>query len=94
MRRGVKSAGPARAPVYAGAMAIARLTGGPLDGQVIPLENETDDTLIMPYSEGQLVYRREGGLEHTGESDGPTQAIFAFSEETEDINRDANERDD
>ena len=43
-------------------MAIARLTGGPLDGQVIPLENESDDTLIMPYSEGQLVYRRDGGL--------------------------------
>ena len=41
-------------------MAIARLSGGPLDGQVLPLDNESDDTLIMPYSEGQLVYRREG----------------------------------
>jgi len=80
--------------VYAGGMAIARLTGGPLDGQALPLENESDDTLIMPYSEGQLVYRREGGLEHTGESDGPTQAVFAFVEETEDINPDADGRDD
>lgn len=88
MRGGV---GPA---VYAGGMAIARLTGGPLDGQVLPLENESDDTLIMPYSEGQLVYRREGGLEHTGESDGPTQAVFAFVEETEDINPDVDGRDD
>lgn len=75
-------------------MAIARLTGGPLDGQVIPLENESDDTLIMPYSEGQLVYRRDGGLENTGDSDGPTQAVFAYIEETEEINREANERDD
>jgi len=48
----------------------------------------------MPYSEGQLVYRREGGLEHTGESDGPTQAVFTFVEETEDINPDADGRDD
>ncbi len=80
--------------VYADDMAIARLTGGPLDGQVLPLENETDDTLIMPYSEGQLVYRRDGGLENTGESDGPTQAVFVFSEETEDINPDADGRDD
>jgi hypothetical protein len=75
-------------------MAIARLTGGPLDGQVIPLENESDDTLIMPYSEGQLVYRREGALENTGESDGPTQANYAYVEETEDINPDADGRDD
>ena len=82
------------APVYADVMAIARLTGGPLDGQVIPLDDENDETLIMPYSEGQLVYRREGGLDNTGESDGPTQAVFVYSEETEDINRDANERDD
>jgi hypothetical protein len=67
-------------------MAIARLTGGPLDGQVIPLEDDSDDSLIMPYGEGQLVYRREGGLEHTGEGDGPTQARFLYIEETEDIN--------
>ena len=58
-------------PVYAGAMAIARLTGGPLDGQVIPLENESDDSLILPYSEGQLVYRREGGLEQDGRPERP-----------------------
>lgn len=75
-------------------MAIARLTGGPLDGQVIPLDNDSDDTLIMPYSEGQLVYRRQGEPTNTGESDGPTQAVFAFSEETEDINPDADGRDD
>ncbi|GEB44778.1 MULTISPECIES: response regulator [Microbacterium] len=75
-------------------MAIARLTGGPLDGQVLPLENESDDTLIMPYSEGQLVYRRDGGLANEGESDGPTEAVFVYAEETEDINPDADGRDD
>ena len=75
-------------------MAIARLSGGPLDGQVIPLDDENDDSLILPYSEGQLVYRREGGLENTGDDDGPTQATFTYVEETEEINRDANERDD
>ncbi|MDQ1137279.1 hypothetical protein QE410_002078 [Microbacterium sp. SORGH_AS 1204] len=75
-------------------MAIARLTGGPLDGQVIPLDDESDDTLIMPYSEGQLVYRRQGEATNTGESDGPTQSVFAFSDETEDINPDTDGRDD
>ncbi len=67
-------------------MAIARLTGGPLDGQVIPLDDDTDDALIVPYGEGQLVYRRQGEAEHTGEQDGPTQVTFAYTEETEDIN--------
>ncbi|MFF0911546.1 response regulator [Microbacterium enclense] len=75
-------------------MAIARLTGGPLDGQVIPLENDSDDTLVLPYSDGQIVYRRDGGLENTGDADGPTQAVFTYAEETEEINRDVNERDD
>ncbi|MFJ4038000.1 response regulator [Microbacterium sp. NPDC090007] len=75
-------------------MAIARLTGGPLDGQVIPLENDSDDTLIMPYSEGQLVYRRQGEATHTGDSDGPTQSVFAYDEETEDIHPDGYGRDD
>ncbi|MEX0151909.1 response regulator [Microbacterium sp. LMI1-1-1.1] len=75
-------------------MAIARLTGGPLDGQVIPLDNDSDDTLVLPYSDGQIVYRRDGGLENTGDADGPTQAVFAYAEETEEINRDVNERDD
>ncbi|MGP3535115.1 response regulator [Microbacterium sp. RD1] len=73
-------------------MAIARLSGGPLDGQVVPLDDDTDDTLIVPYGEGQLVYRRQGVLEHTGEGDGPSQATFVFGEETEDINPDAEGR--
>ena len=67
-------------------MAIARLTGGPLDGQVLPLDDDTDDTMIVGYGEGQLVYRREGGFTHTGEDDGPTEATYRFVEGTEDIN--------
>jgi hypothetical protein len=41
-------------------MAIARLHGGPLDGQVLPLDDETQDSLILPYSETQVVYERAG----------------------------------
>jgi hypothetical protein len=66
-------------------MAIARLHGGPLDGQVIPLEKPELDSLIVPYGEGQIVYRRDGELEHTGTDDGPTEAEFWFVEATDDI---------
>lgn len=69
-------------------MALAHLTGGPLDGQVIPLEDDADDSLIVPYGEGQLVYRRAGEPENTGSDDGPSQASFAYVETTEDINPD------
>ncbi|MFJ6652712.1 response regulator [Microbacterium sp. NPDC091313] len=67
-------------------MAIARLTGGPLDGQVIPLDDDTDDSLILPYGEGQVVYHRQGEAEDTGSDDGPTQVAFVYTEETENIN--------
>lgn len=77
---------------YADGMAIARLIGGPLDDQVVPLDDDTDDTLIVPYGEGQLVYRREGGLSHTGNDDGPTEARFVFGEGTADIDPNAEGR--
>lgn len=66
-------------------MPIARLSGGPLDGQVFPLENTDDDTIVLPYSEGQVVYQRQGSFEQTGDSDGPTQAAFAYVEATQEI---------
>ncbi|MFG6446029.1 response regulator [Microbacterium sp. P06] len=75
-------------------MALARLTGGPLDGQVIPLEDDVDDSMIVPYGEGQLVYRRSGDLANTGESDGPTEAVFTYDEATQDINPNEDGRDD
>ena len=66
-------------------MAIAHLHGGPLDGQLLPLEKPELDSLIVPYGEGQIVYQRAGGLEHTGQGDGPTEAEFWFVEATDEI---------
>ena len=73
-------------------MAIARLSGGPLDGQIIPLEPGVSDSLIIPYGGGQLVYRRQGVSEHTGPHDGPTESRFVYAESTEDINPDPDGR--
>lgn len=66
-------------------MAIARLNGGPLDGQVLPLETPDLEQLILPYSEGQLVYDRDGDPAHTGEGDGPTEVAFRFTEEPQQV---------
>jgi hypothetical protein len=68
-------------------MALARLSGGPLDGQVIP-HDDSDDAIIVPYGEGQLVYQRSGAPEHTGDDDGPTEVRFVYVEATEDIDPD------
>lgn len=73
-------------------MSIARLSGGPLDGQVIPLDHADDDSLIVPYGEGQLVYRRRHD-DSAGE-DGHVEARFDFIEATEDIDPDPDGRDD
>ncbi len=75
-------------------MAIARLRGGPLDGQIIPLDPAVTDSYIVPYGEGQLVYRRQGADAHTGDSDGPTETLFVYIEATEDIDPDHDGRDD
>lgn len=66
-------------------MAIARLHGGPLDGQIIPLADADQDSLILPYSETQLTYRREGESTRTGEHDGPTETAFWFVDAADDI---------
>jgi hypothetical protein len=70
-------------------MAIARLHGGPLDGQVLPLDDADLDRLIVPYSETQVVYERKGEPENTGEADGPTEAEFWFVEAQDDIDPDS-----
>lgn len=61
---------------------IARLTGGPLDAQIIPLEAESletvDDELVLQWEQGQLVYRRFGAPENTGDDDGPTTVTYRF----------------
>jgi len=74
-------------------MAIARLHGGPLDGQVIPLDDPALTRLILPYSETQIVYERDGALENTGSDDGPTAAVFRFLQAEDDINPDPDGRD-
>jgi len=66
-------------------MALARLHGGPLDGQIIPLGDQ-GDKLIVPYSETQVVYNRRGEPENTGEGDGPTEIDYWYEESLEDIN--------
>ena len=66
-------------------MAIARLHGGPLDGQVIPVDDVDQEQLIVPYSETQAVYARRGELVNTGDDDGPTEGEFWFVESEDDI---------
>ncbi|MCI1020126.1 response regulator [Microbacterium sp. C5A9] len=65
-------------------MALARLHGGPLDGQIIPLD-DADDKLIVPYSETQVVYNRRGDEQNTGDDDGPTEIDYWFDESLEDL---------
>ncbi|MFC4137434.1 MULTISPECIES: response regulator [unclassified Microbacterium] len=67
-------------------MALARLHGGPLDGQIIPLGDDVDDKLIVPYSETQIVYNRRGEPQNTGANDGPAELDFWYDESLEDIN--------
>lgn len=76
-------------------MALARLHGGPLDGQIIPLDSADQDSLILPYSETQLTYRRDGDATNTGDHDGPTEVAFRFAESEDDISPSADQnRDD
>lgn len=70
-------------------MAIARLQGGPLDGQLLPLDDAAQDQLILPYSETQVVYASRGAAANTGDGDGPTETVFHFVEAEGDIDPDA-----
>ena len=67
-------------------MALARLHGGPLDGQLLPLDADADDKLIVPYAETQVVYHRRGEPHNTGDSDGPTEVDYWYEESLEDLN--------
>ncbi|MCR2814129.1 response regulator [Microbacterium sp. zg.Y1090] len=75
-------------------MAIARMHGGPLDGQMLPLDDPDMDRLILPYSETQVVYEREGAPENTGDDDGPTEAVFRYVESQDDIDPDPDDHPD
>jgi hypothetical protein len=60
--------------------ALAHLSGGPLDDQIIPLEDGAPDELVLPYSEGQLVYN----LVTTDDgSEGPATAQYRFGQVSE-----------
>lgn len=58
---------------------LAHLTGGPLDAQTIPLEEGAPEELVLPYSEGQVVYH----LQSVTEGDGPATANYSFDEATQ-----------
>ena len=66
-------------------MALARLHGGPLDGQIIPVGDAAQDSLIVPYGATQLTYRRAGEPTGTGTDDGPTEIEFRFAESADDL---------
>ncbi|QEO09591.1 response regulator [Protaetiibacter larvae] len=61
---------------------LARLAGGPLDAQIIPLDTDdldaVDDELVLPWEQGQLIYRRAGDAENTGPHDGPTTVPYRY----------------
>jgi hypothetical protein len=58
---------------------LGRLSGGPLDGQIVPLGTDTpDEEITVPWDTGHLVYRRAGEPENTGEHDGPTTVPYRF----------------
>ncbi len=64
---------------------LGRLHGGPLDGQIIPLDAEAADEiaeeLVLPWDQGQLVYRTAGAPIGTGEHDGPTTVAYRYDAE-------------
>ncbi len=66
-------------------MALARLRGGPLDGQILPLDNIEQDSLIVPYGATQVIYRKAGEPINTGPHDGPTEVPYWFAEASDDI---------
>lgn len=61
---------------------LGRLSGGPLDGQIIPLQiddvTNAEEELVLPWDTGHLLYRRGGAAENTGEHDGPTTVPYRF----------------
>jgi hypothetical protein len=61
---------------------LGQLAGGPLDGQIVPLDAETldtvDDELVLQWEQGQLIYRKAGAAVNTGENDGPTTVPYRF----------------
>jgi hypothetical protein len=61
---------------------LGRLSGGPLDGQILPLQADdlaqVEEELVLPWDTGHVVYRKAGAAENTGEHDGPTTVPYRF----------------
>lgn len=66
-------------------MAIARMHGGPLDGQILPLDNVDMERMIVPYGATQVIYRKMGEPTNTGPNDGPTEVAYWFVDASDDI---------
>lgn len=62
--------------------ALAHLSGGPLDDQTIPLDDGAPDELVLPYSEGQLVYTLVPATDDAA-AEGPATAQYRFNEVSE-----------
>jgi len=64
---------------------LGRLSGGPLDKQIIKLDATSletiDDEIVLPWDQVQLIYRRVGEAENTGPDDGPTTVPYRFDSE-------------
>lgn len=64
---------------------LAKLAGGPLDAQILPLEIEdheaAEDELVLPWEQGHLLYRLAGPAENTGPHDGPTTIPYRYESE-------------
>jgi hypothetical protein len=65
--------------------ALAHLSGGPLDGQTIPLDDGAPEELVLPYSDGQIVYAL---VPDAPEAEGPATAQYRFTEVSEILNQD------
>ncbi|MFB2555551.1 response regulator [Herbiconiux liangxiaofengii] len=65
--------------------ALAHLTGGPLDGQTIPLDDGAPEELVLPYSDGQLVYALIPDA--SADPEGPATAQYRFNEVSEILNQ-------
>jgi hypothetical protein len=66
--------------------ALAHLSGGPLDGQTIPLDDGAPEELVLPYSDGQVVYALVPDA--ATEGDGPATAQYRFNQVSEILNQD------
>ena len=67
--------------------ALAHLTGGPLNDQTIPLEDGAPEELVLPYSDGQIVYALVPAEAGDEQADGPATAQYRFTEVSEILNQ-------